>query len=107
MAGLKEHGIEATLVDLYSLLFDDDAIATLVQEHQGKVLTVEDNYGAGMGSAVADVLSRAFGAFALTQTYMRQIPKPGRTPDDVLRSLGLSAEDIIKTAVEIVAMAAR
>jgi transketolase len=56
---------------------------------------------------VADVLSEHGGAFALTQMYVRQIPKSGRTPDDVLRSLGLSAEDIIKTAVEIVAMAAR
>jgi transketolase len=107
LAGLKDHGIEATLVDLYSLPFDADAIVSLVQEHQGKVLTVEDNYGGGMGSAVVDVLSENGGAFALTQMYVRQIPKSGRTPDDVLRFLGLSAEDIIKTAVERVAMAAR
>jgi transketolase len=107
LAGLKDQGIEATLVDLYSLPFDADALVTLAHEHQGKVLTLEDNYGAGIGSAVADVLSEHGGVFTLRQMYVRQIPKSGRTPDDVLRYLGLSAEDIVKTAVEMSAMAAR
>ena len=79
-------------MDLYSVPFDGDALVTLAQEHQGKVLTLEDNYGAGIGSAVADVLSEHGGAYMLTQMYVRQIPKSGRTPDDVLRYLGLSAE---------------
>ena len=46
---LKEQGIAATLVDLYSLPFDDVAILELAQENHGQVLTVEDNYGAGHG----------------------------------------------------------
>jgi transketolase len=107
LAGLKDQSIEATLVDLYSLPFDADALVTLAHEHQGKVLTLEDNYGAGIGSAVADVLSEHGGVFTLRQMYVRQIPKSARTPDDVLRYLGLSAEDIVKTAVEMSAMAAR
>jgi len=104
---LKEQGIEATLVDLYSLPFDDVAILQLVQENQGQVLTVEDNYGAGMGSAVADALSAHGGAYTLMQMYVRQIPKSGRTPDDVLRSLHLSAPDIVQTAVRLLDVAAR
>ena len=80
---------------------------TLAQEHQGRVLTLEDNYGAGMGLAVADVLSEHGGAFTLRQMYVRQIPKSGRPPDDVLRYPGLSAEGIVKTALEMSAMAAR
>lgn len=99
--GLKDQGLEATLVDLYSLPFDGDAIVTLARENQGRVLTVEDNYGAGMGSAVADALSEHGGACTLKQMYVRQIPKSGRTPDDVLRYLGLSAEDIMKTAMAV------
>jgi hypothetical protein len=31
--------------------------------------------------------------------YVRQIPKSGRTPEDVLRSLQLSADDIVHAAV--------
>jgi transketolase len=101
LSGLKDHGIDATLVDLYSLPFDGDALVALAQENQGKVLTLEDNYGAGMGSALADVLCEHGGAFTLKQMHVHRIPKSGRTPDDVLRYLGLSTEDIVKTAVEM------
>ncbi len=104
---LKERGIEATLVDLYSLPFDDVAILELAQENHGQVLTVEDNYGAGIGSAVADALALHGGSYTLTQMYVRQIPKSGRTPDEVLRSLQLSASDIVHTAVSMLNVAAR
>jgi transketolase len=101
LAGLQEQGIRATLVDLYSLPFDDRAMVRLAQENTGKVLTVEDNYGAGLGSAVADVLSQHDGAYVLTQMFVRQIPKSGRTPDEVLRYLHLSAADIVQMAVSM------
>jgi hypothetical protein len=39
--------------------------------------------------------------------FVRQIPKSGRTPDDVLRYLRLSVEDIVKTAVDLLAVASR
>src|SRR5215470_7811056 len=104
---LKEQGIAATLVDLYSLPFDDVAILRLVQENQGRVLTVEDNYGASMGSAVADVLALHGGSYTLTQMYVRQIPKSGRTPEEVLRSLQLTASDIVHTAVSTLDVASR
>ena len=60
-----------------------------------------------MGSAVADVLVEYGGLFTVKQMFVRQIPKSGRTPDDVLRHLGLSVEDIVKTAVDILAVASR
>lgn len=104
---LKEQGIAATLVDLYSLPCDDMAILELAQENHGQVLTVEDNYGAGIGSAVADALALHGGAYTLTQMYVRQIPKSGRTPDEVLRSLQLAASDIVHTAVSMLDVASR
>src|SRR5262249_31233932 len=107
LAPLKEQGIAATLVDLYSLPFDDVDILHLVQDNQGQVLTVEDNYGASMGSAVADVLAAHGGAYTLMQMYVRQIPKSGRTPDDVLAALQLSASDIVQTAARMLDVAAR
>jgi transketolase len=104
---LQEQGIEATLVDLYSMPFDGDLIATLAEENHGRVLTLEDNYGGGLGSAVADALAEYGGLFTVKQLFVRQIPKSGRTPDDVLRHLGLSAEDIVKSAVDILAVTPR
>jgi len=104
---LKEQDVAATLVVLYSVHFDDAAILELAQENHGQVLTVEDNYGAGIGSAVADALALHGSAYTLTQMYVRQIPKSGRTPDEVLRSLQLSAADIVHTAVSMLDVASR
>jgi transketolase len=102
---LQRRGIGATLVDLYSVPFDAEAIATLARQHQGRVLTLEDNYGGGIGSAVADALSEAGGTFTQHQMHVRQIPKSGRTPDDVLRYLGLSAAHIVEAAAQLLALA--
>jgi transketolase len=107
LAALQEQRIAATLVDLYSMPFDGDAIATLAEDNHGRVLTLEDNYGGGFGSAIADALAEYGELFTVKQMYVRQIPKSGRTPDDVLRELGLSVEDIVKTAVDLLAVASR
>jgi transketolase len=104
---LQQQGIAATLVDLYSLPFDIEAILSLAHDNQGRVLTLEDNYGGGFGSAVADALSAHGGGMTVQQMYVRQIPKSGRTPDDVLRYLGLSVDAIVQTAVDMLAIASR
>ena len=99
--------IIGSLVDLYSLPFDDVAILELVQENHGQVLTVEDNYGAGIGSAVADALALHGGSYTLMQMYVRQSPKSGRTPDEALHFLQLSVSDIVHTAVSMLEVASR
>jgi len=102
---LEHAGIDATLVDLYSLPFDTDAILDLAQQNNGMVLTLEDNYAGGIGSAVAEILAEDGGAFTLKQMYVRNMPKSGRTPDDVLKSLGLDADSIVKSATELMEVA--
>lgn len=103
---LHERGVFATLVDLYSLPFDENAIRSLVAEHHGRVLTVEDNYGGGIGSAVLDALAGHGQAFELLQMNVQRIPKSGRTPESVLGHLGLSAEDIAEKAQELISSVA-
>ncbi|MCW5765691.1 MAG: hypothetical protein KIT68_06920, partial [Phycisphaeraceae bacterium] len=94
-------GISATLVDLYSLPFDTDAFLDLVQQNNGVVLTVEDNFGGGIGSAAADALMESGDGFRLRQMHVKRIPKSARTPDEVLKMCGLTAEDIKKNAMEM------
>ena len=101
LATLQEHGIAATLVDLYTLPFDEAEMMRLAQANQGQVLTIEDNYGASLGAAVAEALARQGGAATLTQMFVRSIPKSGRTPEDVLSALHLSAADIVQTALKL------
>ncbi len=96
---LDAEGIDATLVDLYSLPFDADAILDLANANNGMILTLEDNYGGGIGSAVADAVSADGGGFTVNQMFVRGIPKSGRTVDDVLEYNGLSVDRIVAQAM--------
>ncbi|MEM8738246.1 MAG: transketolase [Planctomycetota bacterium] len=96
---LDEAGIDATLVDLYSLPFDEEAIADLANENNGMVLTLEDNYGNAMGSAVAAALSAPGDGFTVQQMHVKHLPKSGQTPDELLRYCNLSADHIAQQAM--------
>ncbi len=98
---LDEAGIDATLVDLYSLPFDDDAIADLANENNGMVLTLEDNYGNAMGSAVAEALAATGDGFTVQQMHVKHLPKSGGTPEEMLRYCNLSADHIVSQAMSM------
>ena len=103
---LDAQGIDATLVDLYSLPFDGDAILDLANDNNGMVLTLEDNYGGGIGSAVADVAAEDGGGFTVQQLHVRRLPKSGRTADDVMAYCGVSAKDIVAKAMSMLELSA-
>lgn len=98
---LDKAGVSATLVDLYSLPFDTDALLDLAQANGGYVVTIEDNYGGGIGSAVADALSNSGDAFTLEQMYVTRIPKSARTEQDMLKMCGLTAQDIVQRTMKL------
>lgn len=98
---LDKAGISATLVDLYSIPFDTDALLDIVGENNFNVMTIEDNFGGGIGSAVCDALADSGDAFTLRQMHVRRIPKSARTADEVLAMCGLTADDIKSTAMKM------
>jgi transketolase len=98
---LDKAGVSASLVDLYSLPFDHEAFLDLVGENNGYVLTVEDNFGGGIGSAVADALLESGDAFKLKQMHVKRIPKSAKTPEEMLKQCGLTADDIKKNVMEL------
>ncbi len=99
LEALDAQGVDATLVDLYSLPFDGDAILDLANENNGMVLTLEDNYGAGLGSAVADVTAASGDGFTVHQMHVTHLPKSGKTEDDLMKYCGLSVDDIVAGAM--------
>ncbi len=99
LEALDRAGVSATLVDLYSLPFDADALLDLANANGGYVVTIEDNYGAAMGSAVADALTEAGDAFTLKQMYVKRIPKSAREPEEVLDMCELSSKHIANAAM--------
>lgn len=98
---LDKAGISATLIDLYSLPFDNDALMDVIGSNNGYVLTVEDNYGGGIGSAVAEALVESGDAFKLKQMHVKRIPKSAKTPEEMLQMCGLTAEDIKKNVMTL------
>ncbi len=103
---LDAQGISATLVDLYSLPFDGDSLLDLAQANGGYVISLEDNYGASIGSAVADVMTESGDAFSLKQMYVNRIPKSARTPEEVLGYCGLTADDITASCMQLLEVGA-
>jgi len=98
---LDRQGIAATVVDLYSLPFDGDALLDLANENNGYVLTLEDNYGASIGSAVADVMTDSGDAFTLRQMHVARLPKSARTPEEELEYVGLAPDDIVRASLNM------
>jgi len=96
---LDEAGVSATLVDLYSLPFDEESILDLANENNGMILTLEDNYGGGFGSAIADAVSADGGGFTVQQMHVKYLPKSGKTADELMTYCRLSVDDVVKEAM--------
>jgi len=99
---LDRMGIDATLLDLYSLPFDEDRMLDIANENNGNILVVEDNYGASLGSAVSDACTSSGDAFTVKQLCVKRIPKSARSPESILRMCGLHYTDIAESAASLI-----
>jgi transketolase len=88
-------GIDLTLVDAYCLPFAVEELLDLAKG--GAILTAEDNYSGGIGSEVAEVVARRGGP-KVERMFIQNLPKSGRTPEDVLEYVHLGAEEILAKA---------
>ena len=102
---LDKAGVSATLLDMYSIPFDSDKLLDIVAENGGFVVSLEDNYGGGLGSAIADALMESGDGFELAQMFVKRIPKSARTADEMLEMCGLSAQDIANKVMELLGVA--
>ncbi len=106
LEALDAEGVDATLIDLYSLPFDAEAILDLANDNNGMVLTLEDNYGGGIGSAIADAAAEDGGGFTVQQLFVKNLPKSGRTTDDVMDYCGVSSKHIVEKALAMLELSA-
>ncbi|MCH2139210.1 MAG: transketolase [Phycisphaerales bacterium] len=103
---LDKMGIDASLLDLYSLPFDEDRLLDLANANGGNVLVVEDNYGGGLFSAVAEACCKAGDAFTIEPMHVTRIPKSSLNEASVLEQCGMHHEAITARAASMLGIAA-
>lgn len=98
---LAKDGKQATVIDAYSLPLQTEGILEIAQKNGGTIVTVEDNYTGGLDAELATAIANAGADIKLRNLYVTQIPKSGRTPEDVLKYLDLDAASIQKAVAGI------
>jgi transketolase len=95
---LQPLGIAATVVDAYALPLDAAPILGLARSAGATILTVEDSYVGGIGSEIAEAAAASDDGPGVHMLAVRNIPKSGRTADDVLAYVHLSVAEIVQAA---------
>jgi transketolase len=91
---LAKNGKRAAVIDAYSLPLKADGILDFAQRNGGRIVTVEDNYTGGLDAELATAIATSGAQVRLKTLYVRQLPKSGREPSDVLDYLDLGAKSI-------------
>jgi transketolase len=98
---LDKAAIQATLVDMYSLPFDEEKLLDLIGANGGFVISMEDNYGGALGSAIAEAIAASGDGFTLKQMHVTHIPSSARTADELLKQCKLTAEDLVQAVKDV------
>jgi transketolase len=87
-------GLSASLIDAYSMPLQTDEILQIGDDCRGQILVVEDNYAGGMADELSAAAARSDLGVAVNALYLRTVPKSAKTPQEMLRMVGLTAQDI-------------
>jgi transketolase len=99
---LIAEGIDARVIDLYSVKPADAATLRAAAEETGRILTVEDHWSeGGIGDAVLEVLADAEQPARVVWLAVRDMPGSGK-PDELLAAAGIDAAHIAEAAQALV-----
>lgn len=98
---LDRAGIEATIVDLYSIPFDEEALLDLANRNEGRILVVEDNAGGALAGAISEACTAAGDAFTIESMRVTGPVPPSRSMADGLAATRLSAADLVARATRM------
>jgi transketolase len=94
---MAKSGRKATVIDAYALpITDASQILAIAARSGGTIVTVEDNYTGGLDAELATAIATRGDEITLKNLVVRQIPKSGREPQDVLDYLNLGHTAILK-----------
>jgi transketolase len=99
---LGSDGIEARVVDLYSVKPADAETLARAAKETGGIVTVEDHWPeGGLGDAVLDALSGAGETAHVRKLAVGAMPGSG-TPEELIHEAGIDADAIVTAARELV-----
>ncbi len=101
VAELGKQQIRATLIDAYTLPIDGERLAEALTRAGGRALVVEDNYGGGVGSVVAEIAAR-HGGIRVETLRCQRIPKSTRSADEILDYCGVGVNNIADQALALI-----
>ncbi len=95
---LAKQNIRAAVIDAFSLPIRRERLIEAITKAGGRAITIEDNYGAGLGSAVAEIAADHGGLRVRTLSCQR-IPKSTRDEAEALDYVGLSPQHVADQAL--------
>jgi len=99
---LSSEGIDARVIDLYSVKPVDAATLRAAAEETGRILTVEDHWSeGGIGDAVLEVLADAEQPARVLRLAVRDMPGSGK-PAELLAAAEIDAAHIAEAARALV-----
>jgi transketolase len=93
---LAKNGRKVTVIDAYSMPLKAQDLLQIAARNGGTIVTVEDNYTGGLDAEIATAIAQNGNDLRLKSLYVKQIPKSGREPDDVLNYLSLGTKQILQ-----------
>jgi transketolase len=99
---LAEEGVEARVIDLYSVKPVDVETLVRAASETGAIVTAEDHWPeGGLGAAVLSALTAADGAVRVRTLAVSGMPGSG-SPEELMHEAGIDAEAIAAAALELV-----
>jgi transketolase len=99
---LAEDGIDARVIDLYSIKPIDTETLVAAVEATGRIVTVEDHWPeGGLGDAVLAALADADVQARVHKLAVTDMPRSGK-PAELLSAYGIDAEHIVEAAKDLV-----
>jgi len=95
---LAEAGLDASLIDAYSMPLATDEILRIGDDCRGQILVVEDNYIGGIADEITAAAAASDLGVRVHALYVRSVPKSAKTPEAILKMVHLTAEDIAAAA---------
>jgi transketolase len=92
---LAKSGKKATVIDAYGLPLKDNGIIDLATKCGGRIICAEDNYAGGLESELSEQIASTGAKVTLKALYVRQLPKSGREPEEVLDYLKVGTKAIL------------